>query len=200
MNWATITDAIHAWVVSGSGLAAAKVIWAEERAPVPAYPWARIKVLSGFGGGPIVDERRYTTDETATGDEPRLIREIIQRGKIAVSIQIATRRSESALGVPSAYAANSTAAHLIHELRASLGKDSNRAALRAAGLVLRGRGSCVDLTSIVDDEYAERWNLDVEFGAVDTLTENEYDIETAKLNIKVEYADASLQPDEEIVP
>jgi hypothetical protein len=35
MNWTTIENAIHAWVVTGSGLAATQVIWEGQDGPMP---------------------------------------------------------------------------------------------------------------------------------------------------------------------
>jgi hypothetical protein len=46
MQWSTIEDGIHAWVTSGSGLAASKVIWAQQDAPRPAAPYIAIRVQS----------------------------------------------------------------------------------------------------------------------------------------------------------
>lgn len=36
VDWVTIEDAIHAWVVAGSGLDGANVIWANQDVPIPA--------------------------------------------------------------------------------------------------------------------------------------------------------------------
>lgn len=44
MNWSTIEDALHAWIVSGSGLAASRVIWSGQSGPRPADPWISMRV------------------------------------------------------------------------------------------------------------------------------------------------------------
>lgn len=44
INWATIENALHAWVVAGSGLPAEKVIWAQQDAPRPAPPFIAMRL------------------------------------------------------------------------------------------------------------------------------------------------------------
>lgn len=45
MNTA-IEDAIHAWVVSGSGLSAGHIIWSRQPGPRPATPYIELRVLN----------------------------------------------------------------------------------------------------------------------------------------------------------
>lgn len=44
--WQQIEDAIHAWVVNGSGLAADRVVWAGQNQPERAVPFITIRVSS----------------------------------------------------------------------------------------------------------------------------------------------------------
>ncbi len=44
MNWTTVMNAIHAWFVTTSGLAANKVVWAGQPVPKKAYPCAVLTI------------------------------------------------------------------------------------------------------------------------------------------------------------
>jgi hypothetical protein len=50
--WTTIEDAIHAWVVRGTGLAEAKVIWAGQNSPRPEGTHATLKIVAVNRNGP----------------------------------------------------------------------------------------------------------------------------------------------------
>ena len=71
IDWTTIQNAIHSWVVNGSGLPADKVIWAQQYAPRPAEPAIsmRLSILDDIGVPWLDMENNYLTfaDITITG-------------------------------------------------------------------------------------------------------------------------------------
>lgn len=59
IQFTTIEDALHAWVVAGSGLASASVQWGMQNQPRPAGPWISLQVI---GIDPVGDD--WTDNET----------------------------------------------------------------------------------------------------------------------------------------
>lgn len=46
MNWTVIQNAIHAWVVATSGLAASRVLWARQNLPRPDGCWISLRTIA----------------------------------------------------------------------------------------------------------------------------------------------------------
>lgn len=61
MNWTTIENAIHAWIVNGAQLPPEKVIWAAQRGPVPADPFVLLR---------LADLRAIGRDGVDTANNP----------------------------------------------------------------------------------------------------------------------------------
>lgn len=70
--WTTIEDAIHAWIVAGTGLAASAVIWEAQAAPRPtgAYVSMRLGGMEARGVDwlDVVDEALTWSPKAATAD------------------------------------------------------------------------------------------------------------------------------------
>jgi hypothetical protein len=45
-GWTAVEDAIHDWVVTGSGIPGARVIWAQQSGPRPSTPWISMRLLT----------------------------------------------------------------------------------------------------------------------------------------------------------
>lgn len=57
-DWDAITNAMHAWVVAGSGLSDQKVVWGQQDAPRPEYPAITLRIanISELGAMGLVYE------------------------------------------------------------------------------------------------------------------------------------------------
>ena len=72
ITWATIENALHAWVVSATGLPASKVIWHDPAAPRPVAPYVQIKKVTVVGRG--IDWLDVKDNPTSTlGDGAELL-------------------------------------------------------------------------------------------------------------------------------
>ncbi len=62
-TWTTLRDAIAAWVVGRTGLAA---VWADQNYPQPARPFLRLGIIAGpLSVGGVFDELRTSSDASA---------------------------------------------------------------------------------------------------------------------------------------
>lgn len=85
IGWTNIQAAIHAFVVAATGLPAERVMWGNQTAPRPTYPYATITKISG--PNPIGQaEQRSTTTGVAPADTTTL--DIGANAEIVVSIKV----------------------------------------------------------------------------------------------------------------
>lgn len=118
----TVEDAIHAWIVAGSGLPAAKVVWALQRGPIPESPYisARCAVLRSPGIDWI--------DAEATGDPiPSDGARLRVRGPRVATLELQCFADPTD-------AAGAAAQSILNDVVASARLPSVREGLRAAGV------------------------------------------------------------------
>lgn len=167
MDLLAVENALHAWAVTGLGLAAGQVIWSESNAPPPATkPFATLKLVgpSRLGlGGQLTEETVLTNP---SGEE--IVRTLTEHQEWKLSIQI--------LATPTSGAG--TAFGLLNAAALKLRLPSALAALRAAGVAVVEVGDTQDLTALFATDFESRALLDVRLRTVDTATENTGYIDT----------------------
>ena len=156
-------DAIQAWAAAQTSL---DVIWADEDAPQPAWPFGRLRVVSGPTPIGNVDEIRLDTD---LGQDPgeEVGQTVVGQRRLVVSLQIMARRDLEA-----AYDAAADPDSLIALAQTSLRLPSVMADFYAADLAVLNVGDPVNLSGIESDEKnTARANLDITFGLAYEVTE-----------------------------
>lgn len=157
IDWNTIENALHAFVVAVTGFAAGKVIWANQKTPRPAYPYASMKKISGPSAVGI-DEDRSTTGSFA--GKPASL-DVVGNREITMSIQV--------FGTPNSISPTEHATAYISALQSALSISLYNAPLAVAGLAVRG----INPIELPDEQVADAWVsrgiLDVRFGLVSNV-------------------------------
>lgn len=160
--WATIEKAIRDWLATCTGIT---VIWSDEHANQPAWPYATVKIISG----PVQlghDERRATVDDKGT-----VTREVRGPRDLTVSCQVHCASD----------AAGANATHYLGIAQASLGLPSVLEAFRAAGVAVVDAGDVQDLTFIAGGAVRSRGAMDVRLRVTSSIADTTQDMATAGL-------------------
>lgn len=149
-QWVALEDAVHAWVVSGSGLTAARVLWAQQRAPQPGAAYISLRILG---------LRQVGHDWTDVVDNPTPTAgaEILHRARGVRELTLGLQCfAAAATGTAGAVA-------LLEAVRAAAALPTRRDALRAAGLGILGFGSVTSIDGFVGGHgiFEPRATLDV---------------------------------------
>lgn len=169
MNVTAAEDALYAWLVAATGLAADRVVWAHQ--PVTerpsAYVTLRLLGLATVGH----DGLTHSYDAGADAGEEITI-ETEGRRVLSVSVQA---YSDATTGPTAAWA-------MLAKAQAALSLPGRRAALLAAGLASFGDASTLDLSAIRETRFQSRASLTIQFHAVDSATEKTTFVETATVS------------------
>ena len=172
MDLTTAEDAIHAWLVAATGLAADRVVWAHQPGTTRPSPSLTMRVLSLTGVG--ADGVTHTFDPLAgPGEEITFTSE--GRRVLAVSVQ----------AYSDAVSGSGTAHDYLSRAQAALALPTTRDALRAAGLGAFNPGAITDLSAIRETRFQSRAAMTVQFHCVDSATGRTTYIETAEVTREV---------------
>jgi hypothetical protein len=168
LNWTTLENALHAWIVAATGLAADRVIWSHQGVPERPAPYVTLKILdlssvghdglvqSYDGGAPAGQEITFTLEG---------------RRHLTVSVQAF---SDAATGATSAHA-------ILSKARTALSLPGVHAALLAGGLAAFNEGGITDLSAIRETRWQSRAAMQVRFHCVDSAAEKTTWIETVEV-------------------
>lgn len=149
-------DAIKRWFANSTGLT---VIWADQSAPQPPYPFARLKVISGpVAFGP--DDKRTSTDPHGDAGEEIEV-EVCGCRDVTVSCQVYCSSSVPGMN----------AQRYIGIAQAALGLPSVLEDLRRSGVALVDSQPPQDLDFIAGGSFKSRANMDVRFRVGSSMTE-----------------------------
>lgn len=159
LDWTSIEDVLHAWLVRGTGLSAERVLWAEQLPPRLTRPFATLKLgaLTRTGGA---DELRESTDLDAPDGEEIEFTAVGQR-LLVVSCQAFTQDITG----------GAAARALLARAQAALALPSVTEAFAGAGLVVVNEGGINDLTALLDTQFEGRAQMDVTFALAGSVTE-----------------------------
>lgn len=159
MDRTAFKDALHAWFVAATGLAAGSVIWADQAAPRPGYPYGVLNIHSSRGLG--TDDVTYEHDNGEDAGED-MIPTAAGHRVFTVSCQVLNMSSIQGATL----ADNKTAQHYLDRARNSLALPSSLTILRASNISYVTTGQIIDLDESIESGWLSRASLDVEFGAV----------------------------------
>jgi hypothetical protein len=151
--WTTIEDAIHAWVVRGTGLAEAKVIWAGYNSDRPTGTHATLKIVAVNRNGPDWSDTVEDGDDvTFHSRGPR---------EIVLSIQCFDGAATGALN---------SAARLDKTL-ALAALPTQQAAFQAAGVGYLRSGSVKHIGGVMGSVFEPRAQVDVTLSMFSDVSE-----------------------------
>ena len=144
INLTALQLAIYNWFVDATAL---PTIWTNQSSPQLAYPFGTLQITSAPTLMSPLWETRDSTDLTRPlGTEVKLDK--FNTGKFTISCQAFTE------GL-------STAMDYMLRAEASLALESSLALLRAADIVVNDQGSVNNISSLTNDKYIHRANLDL---------------------------------------
>lgn len=158
ITWSDVEDAIRAWVKSGSGLADAKVIWADQPGNRPSAPYVTIRIgdLLAIGHDSVTHDY---DDEADAGEEITFT--VRGTREFTVTVQTFT----------SATVNTGTAREYLSKVQTALSLPSVRSAFAAAGISAFDSGTLQNLSALRDAEFEGRAVLDVRFYVAEEVTE-----------------------------
>lgn len=168
MSWATVHDALRAWVRDGSGLPDGKVIWADQTGPRPALPFADLRIGSSVPLG-AVDEVSDNTDlGRPAGEEIEMRAQAVQEFYVTVRLFTAPTLDDSA------------ARALLGRTQLALALPTKRSALALGGVTVFDRGEVQNLSAVKDAKFEGRAMLVVGCYTIESLSEYVGYIETVE--------------------
>lgn len=153
MSVTTFSNAIVTWLAAVTGLT---VIWANQSAHRPSYPYIVVDELTDRAGS---KEKKWTEDEEAEAGE-EMIEIAITHKQIVLNIQ-ALNASEDA-AIPH----ENTGKAYLKKVVDSLTLSTIRAPLRAANIAEQGIGTIQDLSKAENGMQISRASVDITFGTV----------------------------------
>lgn len=166
MNWATIEDAIYAWVSTASGVT---TIWAGQDAPAPTGVYIALRLSLEQTGQDWVDVEDNPTPTPGA--------EILQtvRGVRRLTLGI-----QAFPGTPTGVG---SAASLLEKVMIGAKLPSRREALNAAGVGILNFGPIQTLNFTINQvDFEPRASMEVFIQSVSTLTETATFIETVEID------------------
>lgn len=149
--WSTVENALHAWVVAGSGLPAARVVWSGEPVARPTPPYITIKIA---GVRKVGEDWRQTRDAPApasAGEE--IVHSVRGRRELSITLQCF---DGDATGVNMPLA-------LLERVKTSVRLPTIHAGLRAAGVGVAAFGNvtAIDTAQLGASRFEPRAILDL---------------------------------------
>jgi hypothetical protein len=191
INWTVVDDALHAWIVSELSITAARVIWANQNLPQPAYPYVAL-LRSGTAEVGTLDETVTSTDLTQPAGEEI---ELLTTGPREFTLKV-TAHVDVGTG---AYNSDSQATALLTLAQSSLGKRSVLDALSVAGIAIIERLPVLDTSVVVNGEWNSQAAFDVRMRVTSEMTEQIGYINKTRLSSTFENAAASLDLDDFLI-
>lgn len=150
--WEPIEDAIHAWVVASTGLAAERVIWADQNADAPDNPFVSIRIGDLVPVGAVDETVEVHRPELPAGSD--LEQRVSGVRDFTVALQAFTDETHG----------SASARALLGRAQMGLRRPSLRAALHEAGLVpWDDAGAVQNLTALDVADFEGRAVLSVRF-------------------------------------
>ncbi len=174
IDWEVVENALLRWFTDSTDLPC--VIWADQKAPQPLYPYGVIKIIAGptkIGG---VDETRQEALADPLPAIPALPVELLKEGprEITLSCQIN-------VGPPDDQNPGDHSRSRMSAAQAALGLPSFTQPLREAGLAVIQELPISDFSIQIADLWVSRSQMDVRFGLTSSVREESAIIETVEI-------------------
>lgn len=165
-------NAIHAWVVAASQLAAERIIWSEQAGPRPAGPHVSLQVMDVRQRGQAAVTVRDAPSPTPGAEIEHAVGLV---GRATLSVQVFAGVSGGAPTAPDG------ARSIADRLRTRSWLPSIRTALNEAGVGILSFGSVTSLPGMAGGLFEARATLTVELALTAQASETGTIIETVEL-------------------
>lgn len=166
MSKAAFENALQAWVVAASGLAADKVVWAKQRLRTLA-PYISLDL---------------TGPQTLSHHSPERWHKVVVGAPAGQEIEHYARDNERWSLLIQAFAASTSGdadgASLLKKLKDALKLDGALATLRAAGITVQDVGDVKDVSLVIETGWQDRAAMTLSLLTADVSTERTTFIET----------------------
>jgi hypothetical protein len=174
--WHTVEDALHAWAVAGTGLAAEQVIWAQQAGPRPEGPYVSLRLIT-------VQPLGQDWSDSADADDPQPGAEIAFRTRGVREAQLSV---QCFAGVDGNATGGATPLARLMAMVAIARAPFQQTALNAAGIGVASFGPVQSIDAVLGSSVFEpRAVMDVRlFLAAEVVTVGTYVefVEIANLN------------------
>lgn len=153
MNWAVVKKALFDWV---SGVTGVTVVWEDQEAGRPAYPFITLNVDSvvSIGVDETIHEYNDETDQLDT----------TVRGNRRFTLRVEAFSDSNTPG--------GTAQQYIEALVARLRLNASREAFAAANIGFISHNGPLDVGRVIDQKNEDRWGIDIQFAGSLNLTDS----------------------------
>ena len=174
IDWEDVENALHRWFTDSTDLEC--VIWGNQDAPQPPYPYGTITIITGptkVGG---IDETLQEALADPLPPAPELPIELIKAGprEITLSCQVN-------VGPPDDNNPGMHSRSIITAAQAALGLPSFSASLRKAGIAVIEELPIAEFSIQIADLWVSRSQMDVRFGLISVVREESPIIETVEI-------------------
>lgn len=160
IDWLTIENALYDWFQEQADIA---VIWGNQDAPQPPYPYGTITIISGPNPVMAFDERVYNTIDGAPAGEEVQISTFGDRN-ITVSLQ-------AYVGPPDNFNPAKNARAIMSRVQASMAAQSVIEFFRSKNIAMLGQQPMQNIDEVIEDTWISRANMDAIFGFSSLTTE-----------------------------
>lgn len=158
MTWDTVEDVLQAWIVAGSGLADAKVLWGEQGLNRPAPPYITCMVIDDEDVGQAIRSHEYDSGGSAGAE---IIHYVRQPKIITLSVQC--------YGAAAIGSSNPTA--ILQNVKLAADLESRRELLNAAKVGIATISKIHRVPDIVGADPQPRAAMTVRFHTTLAVTE-----------------------------
>lgn len=151
IDWRLIRDTLVRWVEGSTGVC---VVWGNQSAPQPAYPYVSLLRTASPAALPIHDAEEWTADGALR---------IVGQREFGLSVQVH-------VGPPSNVDPDCDGETIANAMLSALALPKTRADFEAAGLALRERGQPTPLDLVVGAEWISRYLVELRFGVASVLS------------------------------
>lgn len=174
IDWEDVENALHRWFSDSTDLSC--VIWGNQDAPQPPYPYGVITIIAGptkVGG---IDETRQEPVADPLPAAPAFPIELLKVGprEITLSCQIN-------VGPPDDQSPANNSRSMMSAAQAALGLPSFTDPLREAGLAVIEELPIGEFNIQIADIWVSRSQMDVRFGLTSSVREESPIIETVEI-------------------
>lgn len=174
IEWEDVENALNRWFVDSTDLSC--VIWGNQDAPQPPYPYGVLTIIAGptkIGG---VDETRQESIADPLPAVPAFPIELLKEGprEITLSCQVN-------VGPPDDNNPGMHSRSIITAAQAALGLPSFTQPLREAGLAVIQELPIAEFSIQIADLWVSRSQMDVRFGLTSSVREKSPIIETVEI-------------------
>jgi hypothetical protein len=153
INMETFENAVHDWFTTATDL---QTIWGQAGKTAPAYPYGVLQIIAGpVPASPQMEIRTSTNLARPAGSENEML---------ACVPCTFTVSCQTLVGGDDRWHPHGNARFYINKALGALGLPSYLATFKSAGIAVVRTAAVQDLSSVIEDAFVSRANMDIVFG------------------------------------